>query len=82
MRVTFNCGHPAVLVPETVDQQPTCPMCGDRLVRAVQARAPRFVGLASGPYCETRPLDAIPVNLAPKGPLVLKEEERSDGAAR
>ena len=72
--VTFGCGHRAN-VGLNADSQPTCPECGNRQVARVKARAPRFVGVATGPYCETKALDAIPVNLAPKGPLVIKESE-------
>ena len=72
--VTFACGHRAQ-VGTNVDTQPCCPECGERTVQRVKARAPRFVGVATGPYAETKALDAIAVNLAPKGPLKIKEPE-------
>ena len=72
IQLTFACGHQATTNGSTV---PVCPTCGNTQVQAVKARAPRFVGVATGPYCETKPLDAIPVNLATKGPLILKAEE-------
>ena len=72
MRVTFDCGHHAH-VPDTIAHRPTCPVCGEGRVRRVMARAPRFVGVATGPYCETTRLAPMPVDLAPQGPLVRKE---------
>ena len=72
--ITFACGHHSS-IPTNADSAPTCPECGDMQIRRVKARAPRFVGVATGPYCETTALTAIPVNLAPKGPLTIKEPE-------
>lgn len=72
--VRFACGHES-RVAANQDAAPVCPECGQTQVRRVHARAPRFVGVASGPYCEWKALEAIPVNLAPKGALVLKHGE-------
>lgn len=72
VRVTFACGHSAAI---SEDAAPSCPACGDQRVRHVKARAPRFVGVARGPYAEYQPLEAIAVDLAPKGALTLKAQE-------
>ena len=72
IQVRFACGHSRAVGLNQSD--PVCQECGDRTVRRVQARAPRFVGVATGPYCETQALGAVEVNLAPKGPLTLKEQ--------
>lgn len=68
--VTFVCGHTGS-VSETAQAAPTCG-CGEQQVRRVAARAPRFIGACSGPYCETRMLEPAVVNVAPAGPLTLK----------
>ncbi len=70
--VSFACGHRAKVSGDT---QPCCPECGHTQIRSVKARAPRFVGVATGPYCTYKALDAIPVSVAPKGPLTLKEQD-------
>ena len=72
IEVAFACGHVATVSPN-LDAAPVCAQCGDMTVRRVKARAPRFVGVATGPYAEHQALDAIAVNLAPKGALVVKE---------
>lgn len=69
IRVTFACGHPAVKVPAEASDPPVCPLCQERQVRSVQAPAPRFRGFVQGPTAQTMTLDAIPVAVAPKGPL-------------
>ena len=74
IQVRFTCGHQASIAVN-LDAAPVCPTCGETTVARVKARPPRFTGVASGPYCEHRALDAVPVNLAPKGPLTLKESD-------
>jgi hypothetical protein len=71
--VRFACGHEGSL-SERDEAIPVCTVCGESQVTRTTARAPRFVGVATGPFCETRALEAIPVNLAPKGALVVKEQ--------
>jgi hypothetical protein len=71
IRLTFGCGH-AGAADEKADSAPVCAVCGCRTVAMVQARPPRFRGVASGPYCETVALPAAVVDVAPGGPLVLK----------
>lgn len=69
--LTFACGHQGTTDGKTT---PVCPTCGNAQVQTVKARAPRFVGVATGPYCETKALEAIPVSLA-RTPLPLKAQE-------
>lgn len=71
MIVTFGCGHTAT-VSEAVLGQPRC-SCGNDQVTHVKSRAPRFRGVATGPYCETVNLEPGIVNVAPGGPLTLVE---------
>jgi predicted RNA-binding Zn-ribbon protein involved in translation (DUF1610 family) len=73
--IRFSCGHES-RVAANVDAAPACPECGNGEIRRVKAHAPRFVGVATGPYCLVKALDAIPVpSIAPKGSLVIKEQE-------
>lgn len=71
--VSFACGHRGT-VSEAAEAAPVC-HCGERQVRRVAARAPRFVGACSGPYCETKTVEPATVNLASAGPLKLKPQE-------
>jgi len=50
MTVTFACGHTATV--ESTDT-PVC-HCGERRVSRVDAPPPRFHGVATGPYCDTK----------------------------
>lgn len=69
--VRFACGHDGTHAINS-DAAPICG-CGEtRVVRTV-ARAPRFVGACSGPYCETKAMEPGIVDLTTKGPLKLKE---------
>ena len=61
---------------ETATTTPVC-ACGETQVVRVKARAPRFRGACSGPYCETVALEPGVVDLAPKGPLPLKPQVES-----
>ena len=47
IRVTFKCGHSTAL--SDVKDAPICPTCGERQVANVQAPAPVFRGVGSGP---------------------------------
>ena len=75
IRVRFACGHGGT-VSEKATTTPVCP-CGETRITRVVARAPRFRGACSGPYCETVALEPGVVDLAPKGPLPLKLQEES-----
>lgn len=72
--VTFACSH-SIEVGDNANWQPVCQVCHDTRVARVKARAPRFVGTVSGPYCETKGLDPGVVNVAPGGTLNLKSAE-------
>ena len=71
MRVRFACGHEAP-VSLTASSVPTCG-CGETRIARTFARAPRFTGACSGPYCETKAVDPVVVDLTSAGPLKLKE---------
>ena len=73
IQVTFACGHKGS-VGVNSDSVPTCP-CGETRIVRTQARAPRFVGACSGPYCETQALEPGVVNVAPGGSLKLKVQQ-------
>ncbi len=73
MQVLFRCGTLQLVDPDKTPS-PVCAHCGTRdISRTVGARTPRFLGVASGPYAETRRMDAVAVSLA-KTPLSLKPE--------
>lgn len=70
---TFACGHRA----EFSDQMQVSPRCscGEiQIVAVVPSRMPRFTGTVSGPYAEYKALDPGVVNVAPAGPLTIKEK--------
>ena len=71
IRVRYICGHEALLSP-TATSAPLC-HCGEHRVRAVTSPAPRFTGACRGPYAETKAVEPGIVNVAPGGPLKLKE---------
>lgn len=72
--VRFACGHRIEMPPkDTGTVQPVCAVCGERRVNQTVARAPSFRGVASGPSVRTEALGAVPLMLAPSGPLALKE---------
>ena len=50
MTLTFACGHKADVSPE-VTEPPVCPVCREARVSRVEAPAPRFRGVATGPLC-------------------------------
>lgn len=70
--VTFACGH-AISVNDNTGWEPVCHTCHETRVSRVKARAPHFYGTATGPYCETKGLEPGIVNVAPGGPLSLRE---------
>jgi hypothetical protein len=71
--VRFACGHQTT-VGANADTPPTCG-CGETRIVRVAARAPRFTGACSGPYCETQAIEPGVVNVAPGGTLRLKESD-------
>ena len=72
MTIYFACGHSAKLT-EPGDQPPVC-ACGERRIAQVEARAPKFRGFCQGPTAVRASLQALPVMVAPDGPLKLKEQ--------
>lgn len=72
--VTFECG----IRSEYSDQMqisPRCSHCGTTKIASVRtSRPPRFTGVASGPLCEYKPLEPGVVDVAPAGPLRIKEQ--------
>lgn len=73
INLRFKCGHEGA-VSETAVTAPVCG-CGETQVVRTFARAPRFTGACSGPYAETRAVDPGIVNVAPSGPLRIKQEQ-------
>lgn len=72
IKIRFSCGHEGQL-SDSIQTTPVCP-CGERQIAFVQpSRPPRFVGTCSGPYAEFKALDPGIVNVAPSGPLKLKD---------
>ena len=70
--IRFKCGHSGVL-SESFMTSPVC-RCGETQIVYVQpSRAPRFTGACTGPHAEFRAVDPAAVNVAPSGPLSLKE---------
>jgi hypothetical protein len=62
-RLEFRCGHMQPF--EERMTSPVCATCGTSIVARVHGIGPpRIVGCASGPYVETKALDAIAVRLA------------------
>lgn len=71
--VTFACGH-AGSVGTTVESAPIC-HCGETRIVRTFSRPPRFSGACSGPYCETKSVEAGTVSVASAGTLRMKEQE-------
>jgi len=73
MRLDFACGH-SVTAADDANVSPECPTCHNRKVTHVATRPPRFTGTCCGPCATFDPTaTATPVNLAPEGPLKLKD---------
>ncbi len=51
MTVTFVCGHTQPIGSTDVA---LCAVCGEHRVTRVTAPPPKFRGVATGPYCETK----------------------------
>lgn len=69
----FACGH-TTTVTATATSAPLCVVCGESRVQSVQTPPPRFTGACRGPYAETTAVEPGIVNVAPAGPLRLKEQ--------
>ena len=67
LRVTFRCGH-ELPVSETATAAPVC-ACGETRIVDVQAPAPRFTGVGSGPLLHTANLEPAAVTLGSLLPL-------------
>ena len=80
MRLDFSCGH-TLTAEDGAAIEPTCPACSCRQVSHVQVRPPRFVGSCTGPHAEFVPdVKPVKVDLAPSGPLPLKQHKDKDHA--
>lgn len=75
LRIRLACQHPTLVLPDSLDGTPVCPVCGETRVQSVVAdRAPRFKGSVLGPCAAYDPTGgAVVVNVAPGGALHLKE---------
>lgn len=74
----FRCGHVNQVNPDKV-ASPACLRCGEtRIARTVKAPPPRIVGHGRGPLVTAARLEAIPVKLAPAGPLRLKPRTKDE----
>lgn len=75
IRVDFACGH-SLAIGDSANAAPRCAACGEVQVRRVTtSRPPRFTGTVTGPYADFKGLDPGVVNVAPAGPLRLKEQQ-------
>ena len=79
MRLDFACGH-SLTVADDAAIEPRCILCRDGRITHVQIRPPRFRGACTGPHAEFNPEIGQPgaVNLAPGGPLKLKDTDHGD----
>lgn len=75
--LTMKCGHRMQVDPDRV-HRPSCPQCGETVVARVQAPAPTFVGTVTGPLSETKYMEPAHVDLAPGGPLKLRDQETEE----
>lgn len=75
MTLLFRCGHQG---KHKDGQEPLCPECGCRsIARVLNAPAPRFVGMATGPHVRTTAMDpATPV--IGESPLKLRQEKADE----
>ena len=70
--IRWKCGHTA-MVGDKVSASPVC-ACGERQVTMVNPRRmPRFTGTVLGPCSTFENLDPGTVDVAPSGPLKIKE---------
>lgn len=70
--IRFKCGHEG-LISDSVNMSPIC-HCGETQITFVKpSRPPRFTGACTGPYATHSHADPAVVNVAPAGPLRVKE---------
>ena len=67
IQVLFACGHNMDL-DDSVSSAPVCPTCGESRISRTTAPPPRFTGWCRGPTAESKPLEPLPLQLAPKEP--------------
>ena len=71
--IRYRCGHEGQL-SDTIPGSPVC-HCGETQITYVRPqRMPRFTGSCTGPYATFTRLDPGVVDVAPAGPLRLKEQ--------
>ena len=71
--IRFKCGHDSQL-SDTFMTSPVC-HCGEtQITYVMSSRAPRFTGACSGPHATHTRVDPAVVDVAPAGPLRLKEQ--------
>lgn len=71
LRLLFRCGHEG---KHREGQEPMCGQCGTRgIARVLNAPAPRFVGVATGPHVKTQAMDPATPTLR-ESPLTLRQE--------
>jgi DNA-directed RNA polymerase subunit RPC12/RpoP len=71
--IRYKCGTAGQL-NEQFNGTPVCPHCGTtEIVFVKPPRMPRFTGACTGPYATHSHADPAVVNVAPAGPLVIKE---------
>ena len=71
MKLLFRCGHEG---RHKEGQEPMCPECGTRgIARVLDARPPRFVGVATGPHVTTQAMDPATPRIG-EAPLTLRQE--------
>jgi len=77
MRIDFACGHHAQTDDDVTN--PECPTCHEKRITHVKVRPPRFFGTCCGPCATFDPsVTAVAVNLAPGGPLRLKDRHHGN----
>lgn len=73
MEIIFRCGHTDAW--DGKSSSPRCTTCGNaQVARVSNMPPPRFRGVATGPFAETVPLQAIAVDLSTKDAVPLKLE--------
>lgn len=70
--IRYKCGHSGQL-NEQFNGSPVCPCGESQIVWVKPSRAPRFTGACTGPFATHSHMDPAVVNLAPAGPLKVKE---------
>jgi len=75
IRLVFKCQHSVVIGDGLTAAAPVCVVCGEtQIVRTIPTRMPSFTGTVRGPFATTTNLEPGVVNVAPAGPLMLKED--------